>query len=65
MPEPVLVTLTTFSDVALERAPFYASLGYEVIDPEAYSARLRRILELEVRAGIPGDRRCAMRLWLR
>ena len=58
------VTLTTFSDVAWN-GPFYASLGYEVIDPEAYGVRLRRILELEVRAGIPGDRRCAMRLRLR
>ena len=57
------VTLTTFSDVNWN-GPFYASLGYEVIDPEAYSARLRRILELEVQAGIPGDRRCAMRLRL-
>ena len=58
------VTLTTFRDVAWN-GPFYASLGYEVIDPAAYSARLRRILELEAQAGIPGDRRCAMRLRLR
>lgn len=57
------LTLTTFSDVPWN-GPFYASLGYEVIDPEAYGVRLRRILELEVRAGIPGDRRCAMRLRL-
>ena len=58
------VTLTTFSDVAWN-GPFYASLGYEVIDPAAYGARLRRILELEAQAGIPIDRRCAMRLRLR
>ena len=57
------VTLTTFSDVAWN-GPFYASLGYEVIEPWDYSARLRRILELEVQAGIPADRRCAMRLRL-
>jgi GNAT superfamily N-acetyltransferase len=57
------VTLTTFSDVAWN-GPFYASLGYEVIEPGDYSARLRRILELEVQAGQPADRRCAMRLRL-
>ncbi len=57
------VTLTTFSDVAWN-GPFYASLGYEVVDPEACSSRLRRILELEVQAGMPADRRCAMRLRL-
>ena len=57
------LTLTTFRDVPWN-GPFYASLGYEVIDPETYSARLRRVLELEVQAGIPADRRCAMRLWL-
>ena len=58
------VTLTTFSDVAWN-GPFYASRGYEVIDQGALGPRLRRILELEVQAGIPGDRRCAMRLRLR
>jgi len=57
------LTLTTFRDVPWN-GPFYASLGYEVIDPEACSSRLRRILELEVQAGQPADRRCAMRLRL-
>ncbi len=57
------LTLTTFSDVPWN-GPFYVSLGYEVIDPEACSSRLRRILELEVQAGQPADRRCAMRLRL-
>ena len=57
------LTLTTFADVPWN-GPFYASLGYEVIDPEACSSRLRRILELEIRAGMPADRRCAMRLRL-
>ena len=57
------LTLTTFSDVPWN-GPFYASLGYEVIDPEACSARLRRILELEVQSGQPAGRRCAMRLRL-
>ncbi|MEX1344350.1 MAG: GNAT family N-acetyltransferase [Candidatus Limnocylindrales bacterium] len=57
------LTLTTFSDVPWN-GPFYASLGYEVIDPEACGPRLRRILELEAQAGIPADHRCAMRLCL-
>ena len=57
------LTLTTFRDVPWN-GPFYASLGYEVIDPEACNSRLRRILELEVQAGQPADRRCAMRLRL-
>lgn len=57
------LTLTTFRDVPWN-GPFYASLGYEVIEPEACSPRLRRILELEVQAGMPADRRCAMRLRL-
>jgi GNAT superfamily N-acetyltransferase len=57
------LTLTTFSDVPWN-GPFYATLGYEVIDHEALSSRLRRILDLEVKAGMPADRRCAMRLGL-
>ena len=57
------LTLTTFRDVAWN-GPFYASLGFEVIDPEACSPRLSRLLELEVEAGQPADRRCAMRLRL-
>ena len=57
------LTLTTFSDVPWN-GPFYASLGYEVIDLQACSPRLRRILELEVQAGQPAGRRCAMRLRL-
>jgi N-acetylglutamate synthase-like GNAT family acetyltransferase len=57
------LSLTTFADVPWN-GPFYASRGFEVIDPEACSPRLQRILELEVRSGMPGDRRCAMRLRL-
>ena len=57
------LTLTTFRDVPWN-GPFYASLGYEIIGADALSSRLRRILELEVQAGQPAERRCAMRLQL-
>ena len=56
------VTLTTFRDVAWN-APFYARLGFEVVEDAALSDMLRRQLTYEVSRGLHG--RCAMRLWLR
>ena len=54
------VTLTTFRDVTWN-APFYARLGFV----EASDARLSALLADEVARGLPGERRCAMRLMLR
>lgn len=54
------VTLTTFRDVPWN-GPFYARLGFaEARDDERLAAHLAR----EVAAGLPVDRRCAMRLTL-
>ena len=54
------VTLTTFRDVAWN-APIYARMGFV----EASDARLSALLADEVARGLPGERRCAMRLMLR
>ncbi|WP_087502149.1 GNAT family N-acetyltransferase [Pseudomonas sp. SID14000] len=53
------LTLTTFADVPWN-APFYARLGFEVVDEGLLSARLRGILASELAHGLTG--RCAMRL---
>ncbi|MDR3512418.1 MAG: GNAT family N-acetyltransferase [Caulobacteraceae bacterium] len=57
------VTLTTFRDVAWN-APFYESLGFEIADERTLAHRLSDILRGEVVRGLPGERRCAMRLSL-
>lgn len=53
------LTLTTFADVPWN-APFYARLGFEVIDEGLLDARLQQILAEERAHGLEG--RCAMRL---
>lgn len=53
------LTLTTFRDVPWNEA-FYQRLGYRVLTTTELDARLRYVLELEVRAGMPQARRCAM-----
>jgi len=53
------LTLTTFADVPWN-APFYARLGFEVIDEGLLDARLQQILAGERAHGLEG--RCAMRL---
>ncbi|WP_144173242.1 GNAT family N-acetyltransferase [Pseudomonas sp. Kh13] len=53
------LTLTTFADVPWN-APFYARLGFEVVDEGLLNARLRGILASELAHGLVG--RCAMRL---
>ena len=55
------LTLTTFADVPWN-APFYARLGFEVIDEGLLDARLQQILADERAHGLAG--RCAMRLGL-
>lgn len=57
------LTLTTFSNVAWN-APFYARLGFEVIEGSALSGRLQALLDEEGRNGLPREYRCAMRLGL-
>ncbi|HEX8901207.1 GNAT family N-acetyltransferase [Vitreimonas sp.] len=55
------VTLTTFRDVVWN-APFYAASGFRILEPDALCERLRGVLANEVAHGLPGERRCAMRL---
>lgn len=57
------VTLNTFRDVPWN-APFYASLGFSILDGHTLSPRLDDILRGEIVRGLPGERRCAMRLLL-
>ena len=55
------VTLTTFRHVPWN-APYYQRLGFETLAAHQLNQRLAIILKGEVEAGLPGDRRCAMRL---
>ena len=55
------VTLTTDRNVSFN-APFYATLGFRVLDPAELSEMLRTILEREAAHGLDPARRCAMRL---
>ncbi|MGK0152529.1 GNAT family N-acetyltransferase [Pseudomonas putida] len=55
------LTLTTFAAVPWN-APFYARLGFEVVEEGLLDARLRGILARELAHGLTG--RCAMRLYV-
>jgi GNAT superfamily N-acetyltransferase len=55
------VTLTTFSEIAWN-APFYARLGFEMLDVGTLNPRLATIREREARLGFDMPRRCVMRL---
>lgn len=57
------LTLTTFLGVAWNE-PMYRRLGFTVLLPEECDERLKGILHSEMAAGLPGERRCAMRLQL-
>ncbi len=57
------LTLTTFRDVPWN-APFYARLGFTIIDAPALDGRLRALLDREADGGFPSERRCAMHLLL-
>jgi GNAT superfamily N-acetyltransferase len=59
--ELAAVTLTTFRAVPWNE-PLYAHFGFTTLAPEALGPRLFHILEREKSNGLPGDRRCAMRL---
>lgn len=54
------LTLTTFRNLAWNEA-FYRSCGFQTIPIAQLSARLRQIIDAEVKAGLPLDQRCAMR----
>ncbi|WP_206185411.1 GNAT family N-acetyltransferase [Sphingosinicella sp. CPCC 101087] len=55
------VTLTTFRAVPWNE-PLYAHFGFRTLAPDALGPRLFHILEREEAHGLPGHRRCAMRL---
>ena len=57
------ITLTTFIDVAWN-APFYERVGFQRLASDDLGPRLQALLRYEVEAGLPRDRRCAMRLAL-
>ncbi len=54
----VAMSLTTFRDVPWN-APFYASCGFQDVDPHFHSV-LQSTLEAERQAGLPIEQRCAM-----
>lgn len=55
------VTLTTFREVAWN-APFYAKLGFRVLDSAAWSPGLADVVRAEERRGLPNSLRVVMRL---
>lgn len=57
------VTLTTFADLPWN-APFYQKTGFQRLNSEATSGYLVDALNEEIAQGLPGHRRCAMRLTL-
>nr|WP_299856951.1 GNAT family N-acetyltransferase [Sphingomonas bacterium] len=55
------VTLTTFREVAWNE-PFYRRAGFRTLPDHELTQRLAETLRAEVANGLPGERRCAMRL---
>ena len=55
------LALTTFRNLPFNEL-FYRKLGYRTLEAADLSERLADILETEIDNGLPGDRRCAMRL---
>jgi GNAT superfamily N-acetyltransferase len=58
------ITLTTFRGIAWNE-PLYSKMGFVTLRPDELDQRLRGILDREIFAGFPGERRCAMKLTLR
>ncbi|MBE0529599.1 MAG: GNAT family N-acetyltransferase [Rhodospirillales bacterium] len=54
------LTLTTFREVPWNES-YYQRLGFVTLDDEDLGPRLRAVLDSEGQAGIPMERRCAMR----
>lgn len=57
------LTLTTFRDLPFNEK-FYQKVGFQTLETDALTPRLRVILQEEPENGLPADRRCAMRLEL-
>ena len=57
------LTLTTFRDLAWNE-PLYRHMGFITLASEQLSERLSNVLANEHANGLPGERRCAMRLVL-
>ena len=55
------VTLTTFRHLPWN-GPFYRRLGFEALSPAELTPGLARLLDQEVRDGLDGSKRVAMRL---
>lgn len=55
------LTLTTFRELPFNEH-FYHKLGYRTLGSQELSQRLADTLQAEIDSGLPGDRRCAMRL---
>ncbi|MFE8100028.1 GNAT family N-acetyltransferase [Brenneria goodwinii] len=53
------ITLTTFSNVPWN-APFYARMGFNILDERNISERLKNTLLSEQKSGLPLKWRCAM-----
>ncbi len=58
------ITLTTFRDVPWN-APFYDTLGFELVAPTDLDAELKERLDAEAERGLDPARRVAMRMRLR
>jgi len=56
-------TLTTFRDVPWN-APFYAKVGFAILEGDEIGERLANTLAYERELGLPGERRCVMRRWI-
>jgi len=57
------ITLTTFRDLPWN-APFYQRMGFVPLNEVDAGPRLIEVLNDEIAHGLPGERRCAMRLML-
>tara|TARA_R110002033_G_scaffold16466_1_gene45629 strand:- start:189 stop:704 length:516 start_codon:yes stop_codon:yes gene_type:complete len=57
------LTLTTFRDLPFNEN-FYHNMGYQTLESAEMPNRLADILAAEIENGLPGNRRCAMRLTL-
>lgn len=57
------LTLTTFRGLTWNEQ-LYSKLGFLTLDGEAIPPSLKRELDLDAAAGLPRERRCAMRLHL-
>jgi GNAT superfamily N-acetyltransferase len=57
------LTLTTFHDVAWN-GPYYQHLGFVRLANVDLAPHLAKVLAKEIEHGLPGERRCAMRMTL-